>query len=260
MTSQTSVQSLLAGAQDDGLISAVSAQVLGAIDLGDQIQAGLGINCDDVMASEAVLVTILVDDSSSIRFGNNTQLVRDGHNLVLDSLTATKQSDDILMHTRYLNGTVLYPYSFVSQVPRMDSANFSPSGGTPLFPESVVTLGTVIAKTKEFADNGVPVRGITLIVTDGGDTSGQTPADVKKLVKDLLATETQIVAGMGIDDGYTDFRAVFSDMGIPDEWILTPGNTETEIRAAFTLFSQSAVQVSQGSMAFSQVSLGGFGS
>ena len=41
-------------------------------------------------------------------------------------------------------------------------------------------------------------------------------------------------------------------MGIPDRWILTPGNSASEIRRAFAVFSQSAVRASQG------VQLGGF--
>jgi len=49
-------------------------------------------------------------------------------------------------------------------------------------------------------------------------------------------------------------------MGIRDEWILTPGNSEAEIRKAFRVFSQSAVRASQGAGSFSQSGLGGFGS
>jgi hypothetical protein len=55
-----------------------------------------------------------------------------------------------------------------------------------------------------------------------------------------------IVAAMGISDGSTDFKAVFRSMGIPDRWILTPGNSATEIRRAFAVFSQPAVRASQG--------------
>ena len=47
-------------------------------------------------------------------------------------------------------------------------------------------------------------------------------------------------------------------MGIPDEWILTPGNSASEICKAFQVFSQSAVRASQGGATLSQVALGGF--
>ncbi|MBK7077019.1 MAG: hypothetical protein IPH44_32490, partial [Myxococcales bacterium] len=67
------------------------------------------------------------------------------------------------------------------------------------------------------------------------------------------AQENHVVAAMGISDGTTDFKRVFREMGIADRWILTPGNTTSEIRKAFQVFSQSAAAVSAGAWA------GGFG-
>ena len=119
-----------------------------------------------------------------------------------------------------------------------------------------ILLGTVLAKAQEFEDNGVPVRTVTLIITDGADMHSQkaTAKTVRSLVNDMLQTENHIIAAMGIDDGgQTDFRQVFQKMGIRDEWILTPGNSQKEIRQAFQVFSQSAVQISKSA------SLGGFG-
>ncbi|OLP20157.1 hypothetical protein BST81_01610 [Leptolyngbya sp. 'hensonii'] len=254
------LNSLFQTAQDDGTLSSASIQALNVLDIGAQIQAGLGIHVDDVAASEVVLVTMMPDDSGSIRFGSNAQAVRGGHNAVLDALATSKQQDNILVHTRYLNGFVLYPYCPLAQAVRMDTQNYDPNQGTPLYDQTIVLLGTVLAKAQEFADNGVPVRTVTLIITDGADAHSMkaTAKDVATIVKDMLRAETHIVAGMGIDDGSTDFRQVFREMGIRDEWVLTPGNSEGEIRKAFQVFSQSAVRASQSAASFSQ-SIGGFG-
>ena len=121
-------------------------------------------------------------------------------------------------------------------------------------------LGTVLAKTREFEDAGVPVRSVTLIISDGADCSSsqQTPKMIRAIVEDLLRSESHVVAAMGIDDGETDFHKVFREMGIRDEWILTPGNTSSEIRKAFQVFSQSAVRASQTAAGFSGLALGGF--
>ncbi|MBI2633485.1 MAG: hypothetical protein HYW78_03840, partial [Parcubacteria group bacterium] len=130
------------------------------------------------------------------------------------------------------------------------------------YDETVVILGTVLAKTKEFMDNGVNVRTITLIVTDGADYGShrQTPATVASVVKDMLMKENHIIAAMGIDDhGHTDFKQIFQEMGLEDRWILTPLNSQSEIRKAFQVFSQSAVRASQSAQSFSQTALGGFG-
>lgn len=274
-----SINRLFQNAQAEGVLSPTSLQALQALDLTTQIQAGLGVSVEHVHASEVVLVTIMVDDSGSIRFSGNSQTVRDGHNAVLDALMASKQGGNILTHTAYLNGTILFPYLPLAvideperlrtgkiryvrnpQVLAMDSKNYDPNLGTPLYDETVVLLGRVLAKYQEFADGGVAARTVTLIVTDGADQHSQraTPTTVRSLVKDLLG-EQHIVAGMGIDDGgQTDFRRIFRDMGIQDEWILTPGQSQQEIRKAFQVFSQSAVRASQGAVAFQQTAAGGF--
>jgi hypothetical protein len=262
MTQNTpNLNNLFQSAHEEGLLSSSSLQALDILDIGAQIQAGLGIHVDDVMASEVVLVTMMPDDSGSIRYSHNEQAVREGHNTVLNALQTSPQKDSLLIHTRYLNGHVLYPYCTLDQAVQMTSRNYDPNLGTPLYDQTVVLLGTVLAKSQEFADNGVPVRTVTLIITDGADEHSvrATAKTVASLVKDMLMSENHIIAAMGINDGQTDFRKVFQDMGIRDEWILTPGNTQSEIRKAFQVFSQSAVRVSQGVAGFSQSALGGFG-
>ena len=107
-------------AANEGLLSQQSLNALNVNDIGAQIQAGLGTPVDQVQASEVILVTQMPDDSASIRFGTNAQLVREGHNTVLDSLQSSKQKDTILAHTRYLNGHVLFPYCPLAQAVRMD--------------------------------------------------------------------------------------------------------------------------------------------
>ena len=231
-------------------------------DIGDEINNALGVSVDDVKASEVVLVTQLIDDSGSIRMvAGNTEAVRDGHNLVIDSLAKTKERGGILASCSYLNGTLLYPYMPVEKATRMVSTNYNPTGGTPLYAASLVTLATVVAKSQEFLDNGIACRTVTVIMTDGGDNGGMSgAANVKRVVDDMLRAENHIVAGVGIDDGGTDFRAVFTAMGIRPEWILTPGNSPGEIRRAFAMLSQSATRASQSAATFSQAAGGGFAS
>lgn len=261
MSNSVNLNELFEEAQQEGMLSPESAQALIVNDIGAQIQAGLGINVNDVDASEVVLVTMMPDDSGSIRFGGNADAVRDGHNMVIDALLSSKQRDNILVHTRYLNGTILYPYCALEQAVRMDNKNYDPSLGTPLYDETIVLLGTVLTKTKEFQDNGVPVRSITLILTDGHDqhSARSSISTVKTLVGDMLRAENHIVAAMGFDDGAIQFRDIFRDMGLMDQWILTPKNNPSEIRKAFQVFSKSAVQASQSAVNFSKTAMGGFG-
>lgn len=258
MSQVPNLNALFQSAQADGVLSNASMQALNIVDIGAQIQAGLGTPVDDVMASEVVLVTIMPDDSGSIRFAGNGAVVRAGHNTVLDTLAMSPQQDHILVHNRYLNGAVLYPYCPVDQAIRMDQHNYDPNLGTPLYDQTLVLLATVLAKAQAFIDNGVPVRTVSLIITDGADAhSRRSVREVKGMVEDMLRTEDHIIAAMGIHDGQTDFKRVFREMGVRDQWILTPGNSQHEIRKAFQLFSQSALRASQSATSFN--SLGGFG-
>jgi hypothetical protein len=239
---------LLQNAQQNGGISKRTLASLDIVDVGAQIQAGLGVNVDDVAASEVVLLTMMPDDSSSIAAAGNTDAVRLGHNQVIDALKASKQSGEVLAHTRYLNGSVLFPYATLDNAQTMTPANYDPRLGTPLYDQTTVVLGTVLAKTAELAAAGIGVRTVTLLISDGADCGSKrcTADDVKRLVGEMLAQENHTIAAMGISDGSTDFRQVFRDMGIPDRWILTPGNSPSEVRRAFAIFSQSAARTTTG--------------
>lgn len=257
----TNIGALFNQAHDNGELSNAALQALSIdADIGAQIQAGLGIAPDDVPSSEVILVSIMPDDSGSIQQFGNAELVRQGHNIVLDALKKAKHKDGVLVHCRYLNGFVLYPYVLLDQAVEMDRSNYDPNMGTPLYDQTAVLLGTVLAKTLEFEQSGVPVRTVSLIISDGADAGStrQSPKSVRGIVEDMLRKENHIIAAMGIDDGYTDFRAVFGQMGIQNQWILTTKNTDREIRKAFQLFSQSAIRASAGAAGFRQSLAGGF--
>lgn len=263
-----STNALLDGALGDGVIDNDAFDVLSGVDLGDDSDTGVSI--DDIQASEVILVNLLVDDSSSINWGaedpatgqrtSNVPFVIDGHNLIPNSLEGAKaaQAENIIVMTTTLNSGLLSNYKMVSSATRLDTSNYTASGGTPLYERMLEVLRRCVEKTHELEDTGVSVRTITVVITDGDNNGGGYPSDVKKVVESLLMQEIHIVAAVGIDDGSTDFRGVFRDCGVPDQWILTPANNETEIRKAFAMVSQSAVTASQSADSFSQMAGGGF--
>ncbi len=269
MTQQApDVSSLFQSAQQDNVISQATLSALQVADIGAQITDALGVPAGQIRQSEVILVNILVDDSGSIRFGRNTEAVRDGHNLIIDALNASKQQNNILIHTRLLNGEIICPYRSIDNAVRLDSHNYNPNKGTPLYDMTQVFLGTVLAKAQEFIDQGVPCRTISLIITDGNDEHspkcqggrGTTAGDAKQLIDEMLRQENHIICGMGIKlDSGVDYKQIFRDMGIRDEWIKTPASSQSEIRAACQVFSQSAVRASQSAASFSQQAIGGFG-
>jgi len=267
---------LLATAQAEGTLSPEAAAAINVEDIGEQIQAGFGVDVSDVKSSQVTLVMMMPDDSGSIRFSGRTQDVRDGHNLVLDALSGSgsKKREGILLYCRYLNGNQLYPFVPLDQAVRMDTHNYDPGLGTPLYDETIVMLAAAVAKVQAFEGDGVPCRAVILIITDGADEHspkvrggrGTTAENCREVITSMLGTENYIIAGMGINNGTTDFRQVFLEMGIEDRWIFVagdPSQTEEEnkraIRHAFNLFSQTSERASQGGASFTQTSAGGFG-
>ena len=254
------VTQLLSQAADRGS-AATPDSLHGLHDLGRAIQGAMGVSADDIPASEVFLLSFVIDDSGSIRFGSNTQHVRDGHNAVQEELRKSSKGEDILVHAHALNSGVIYPFCPLKTAPQLDTKNYNPDGDTPLFDATLTVLGAVIAKEQEFANQGVPVRSVTVIVSDGANnTSLKTAADVRKLVDQLLKAENHIVALLGVDDGSTDYRAVAAEMGIRPEWVLTPQSDGKSIRHAFGVISRISQSASQGAASFSKAAATGFGS
>ena len=277
--SQAAVQNLFSKGASIGVLSPKDLKGVDVEDLGAQIQEGLGaLTPEDIQADHTTLVTFLVDDSSSIQLRNNAQLIREGHNMIVSALAGTAQKRGILMQCRYLNGKQLYPFVQVENAILMDDKNYRPNGSTPLYDQSIVALLAAEAKRDECLQGGVPSRCVTVALTDGADyRSSHRAQDVAAVVHKLIKSEAHIILAMGIFDGDvdrkgkevpgtgTDFRKVFADMGIPDgtngapDWILTPGNTPSEVRRAFNMVSQKSQSASQGAQAFSKAAMGGFG-
>ncbi|MDP3727799.1 MAG: hypothetical protein Q8R35_04170 [bacterium] len=260
MSQSVSVDDLFQQALADGAISAAGMKALKVANYGAAIQANLGITPADVKVAEVVLLNLLIDDSGSIEDAGNTGALIDGVNGVMDALAGAKKRDDVLVYIELLNRGLLQSYALLKDAARLSVVNFKPYGSTPLFAKAVPFLGTIIAKSQEFALSGVACRTVSLIATDGGDnTSGSVRArDVASVAKDMLAAESHIIFGYGISDGITDFRKVFAAMGLKPNAIRTSANDPKEIRKEFQLFSQSAVRASQNAQSFSKVAGGGF--
>lgn len=256
----TNIKNLLNNAAADEALSAGSISLFnGNTGIQEEIQGALGVGADLFRAAEAVLVTIMPDDSGSIAAANNESVMIEGVNTVLDAVGDARVQDNILAHIRLLNGTMVCPFVPLTQAERLTTRNYAADKGTPLYDGIVTLLGAVMMKVQEFRDAGIPVQTVTLIATDGQDehSTRNRAADVKKIVDDMNRSEDHIVAAMGIDDGSGRFEAVFREMGILPKWILTPSNSHGEIRKAFRMFSQSASAAARGSAAFSQTALGG---
>ena len=255
-----SISGLFDDAKDAGLVSQASFTTLNAPDVGMMIQQGLGVDADLFDANEAFAQLALLDDSGSIAAAGNEDLLRQGANGMLEALNESQAREDIIISMLTLNRGFVYPFTPLAAAPRLDGNNYRAYGFTPLYDATIVAAGLLLAKEMEFANIGAQMRGSLLVVSDGKDEGSRATArDAKKVIDDLLRREIFIVMFMGINDGQTDFEAVAKSMGIPDQWVLTPANTASEIRQAFGTASRASKTASQGAASFSKMAGGGFG-
>ena len=201
----------------------------------------------------------------SIQYAGNADAVRDGHNLVLeDARVSSKQSRrDPRPHAATSTATCSTRTVPIEQAVRMTAQNYDPNLGTPLYDQTVVLLGTVLAKAQEFAADRR--RGAHGDAHHHRRRRPRTrdalpaPRTSRALVNDMHAQENHIVAAMGIAEA-----APPTSGGCSGRWASrTSGSSRpaspTELSKAFQVFSQSAVRASQSAANFSKAALGGFG-
>jgi len=171
---------------------------------------------DRYFDTEVLLVTVLVDDSWSIgSYPARAEALRNGHNRMIEE-AARQRSDrtEVLFHTRFFTKAALGPYAAIDRAIALSVENYSPDiGQTPLYQQSLITLGSVIAQARLLTERGCRVRTYTLLITDGENNAGLTSAaDVRLMVVDMLDfASNHIIAGMGIGEHY---EWVFREMGI----------------------------------------------
>lgn len=254
------VAKLVVDASARGDLSVKSLDALqGVPNATDEIERSLGANVPREV-NDFLLLSALVDDSETIAWGRNTGAVMNGHNRVVRAVLEAGIMKNVLLQTRLLNGAVVNAYEPLGSADPLNATNYREGsfGGTPLYQQSVVLLGSIAAKTREIEAEGKTARSITLIITDGDDQhSGNVNAGhVAWLVNDMRKTKRHIVAGMGVEYGGVNFRRVFREMGIPDKWHLLPNSDPSAIIKAFQDFGDVAAKASLDPASFERLALG----
>ena len=221
--------------------------------LGAVVIAGAaGKAAEDIVASDVLLVTLIVDASSSIHARGLEDAVREGANMLVDSLGATRERDSVLMALWSFNDDtrVIHSYVGLDDVTRLDKTNYAGVGCTRLFDTWCDALTANVVYAQRLRDSGTPCKSIVVVVTDGEDVgSKRRAAECKRLSEQLLASEQFTLAFVGVGND-VDFHKVARDMGVPDGCIAVQAQaTPSAIRKVFRMVSQSAIRASQGLVA-----------
>ncbi len=247
----TALANLFASASAAGTISAQTSALLGGY-LGAVVIAGAaGIGLEDIVAADVLLVTVLIDASSSIASRGLEQAVRDGQNLLVDAFAESKEKDAILMALWTFNDDLRVHHSYVpvDDARRLDPSCYAGIGGTRLYDTWCDALASNVAYAQRLRDGGTPCRSVVVVITDGEDCGSKRSArDCAKISKDLLASEQFLLAFVGVG-GDVDFREVAKRMGLPDASIAVQKDaTPATLRQLFRMVSQSAIRASRANV------------
>lgn len=249
MTDRESVDSRIQGAVEDGVLSPESGSMLTGY-LGPVVIAGAaGYDVENLCASDVTLVTLLVDQSSSIGGRNLEDAVRHGQTLLVDSMAQSREREGILVALWTFDDQhrPLHSYVPVEQATRLDAQNYKSTGSTTLYDTWCDALAANVAYAQQLRDAGTLCRSVVVVITDGEDTSSKrTAGECSRLSRDLLASEQFVLAFVGVGPD-ANFRKVGRSMGIPDGSILEEKSTSASaLRRVFQMVSQSAIRASQG--------------
>jgi hypothetical protein len=240
---------LISSATAKGVITQASAQVITG-NLGALVLAGAaGKDLEDISASDVTLVTLLIDQSSSIASRGLEQAVRDGQNALLDAFAGAQERDAMLVACWTFDSSmdVLHSYVPVDEATRLDATNYRAKGSTRLYDTWCDALSANVAYAQRLRDGGTPTRSVVVVVTDGEDVgSTRAAGHCARLSKDLLASELFTLAFVGVGRD-VDFEQVAKAMGVPSGCVLVQKDaTASGLRRAFQLVSRSAIRASQG--------------
>ena len=190
------------------------------------------------------VVSLLVDDSFSIFKSGFVKAMCDGHNAFLRRMRELPPGlkTPPVVYSRYINGEVINEFVPAKKAQLLGSGNYTALGGTPLYRETLGTLGAVVAKVAQLHSLGVTAHSFTLILTDAEEEQNDTnPADVAKVVRSMIGTTEHHVAGIGFGDRHY-YEPIFRSMGIPPQWIRASGDV-SDLGFFFEEMSAAAQQL-----------------
>lgn len=245
----------------------VAAMIHGAVASGLAPQAGdllvanldetvlmgcLGTAAEDLDASDATLVSVVLDMSGSMSPHQRT--VIDAYDAMLKALAGSKAAASILLSTWVFadRPALLHGYQPVGWHQPLTVAEYAPDGCTALHDALLGCMTGLVAYGQQLLDNGVPNRRVVFVLSDGEDNASTARAlDVRTAAKALLAQEVYTLAYAGF--GSADLAQQAAAVGFPA--CVTTGATASDLRAIFRQVSASVIRVSQ---AAAGVSAGGF--
>ena len=221
----------------------------------------VGMPADDLDASEATIVAIVLDMSGSMI--PHQKGVIDAYNTMTKALADAKGSTAIVISAWAFGDQreLLSGFEPAARKSKLSSAVYRPNGGTALHDAALGAMTGLVAYGQALWDSGVPTKRILVVLSDGEDNASTARAsDVCQAASELSKDEAYTLAFVGF--GPIDASRIAQDLGFGHA--LSAGASESEIRRVFRQVSESVLRQSQAatgaSTTFFERSRGSFAS
>jgi hypothetical protein len=196
-----------------------------------------------------ILLSILIDKSSSMDVPDKIDGVIQGQNALLDSFAGSSSAAKAALRisqwtfdsaTQVVNGFVALNSP---DLVRFDHGRYQPNGTTALYDTIIAALSATRAYADQCRQQQVAAKGLVAVLTDGEDVGSK--ASVAEAAQ-AIANERQHkhsirVIYCGIGPG--QHRATAQALGIPDGDIQEVQATAQEIRAIFEVWSSRTLKM-----------------
>jgi hypothetical protein len=169
-------------------------------------------------ASEYTLVTIAIDESSSV-YGFADELLKTLITAV-DSCKKSPRSSNLLVRVVKFSTSCtpkgveeIHGFKQLSDINSSDYRSFSPNGSTPLTDAVYSSIGAMAEYGAKLMDNDFLVNGIAFIITDGCENASTTTKGMVKKQLEAIRREEKLESMVSVLIGINaqDYRDVLED-------------------------------------------------
>lgn len=198
---------------------------------------------DKIENERQTLIGLLVDDSSSMY--SFSAVMQDCLEKFKRAIQGSKQEDEMLVALSKFggNGVRMGGYQLINSMP----TDYYTDGGTPLY-DCIIQAqrdtydGNGGGYHEELQQNGVKVKSVIAIFSDGDDTASQSNLGSARQAIELLRSKEIIVAFVAFGP---NARGIANKLGIDDKNILETDANEHDLREVFNVISKSAISASK---------------
>lgn len=200
------------------------------------------VGLDELESERQTLIRLIIDKSGSM--SPFESIMVDCLNKFKSAIEGAKESDEMLIGKTLFDSNIdASGYRFIADF----TSNYSAGGNTRLYDAIVKEQKDLIdgkgnGYMEHLQQNGIKVKAVLAIFSDGEDNSSQCSANDTRKAIEFLHSKEIIVAFVTFGNGA---EGIAKQIGVKDQNILQIDATESGLRKVFEVLSKSAISASK---------------